>query len=70
MARELMPMRMNVASSTGRRPYLSPRWPQMTAPSGRARNPTPNVAKDAIRAPASPRPEKKSTGKIVADSAP
>src|SRR4051812_40821967 len=42
----------------------------MMAPSGRARKPTPNVANDAMREPASPRSEKNRAGKIVAESAP
>ncbi len=29
------------------RPILSPKWPNTTPPTGRAKNPTPNVAKDS-----------------------
>ena len=34
-------------TSTGLRPTRSPRWPPRTPPSGRAANPTPNVANAA-----------------------
>ncbi|MFC7745143.1 hypothetical protein ACFQXA_36025 [Nocardiopsis composta] len=40
-------MATSAHTSTGLRPYLSPRWPPTTPPSGRARKPTANVANDA-----------------------
>lgn len=42
----------------GLRPRLSPSWPAMTPPSGRARKPTAKVAK-AARTPADELPEGK-----------
>lgn len=41
------PIRTTVTSSIRRLPYLSPMWPNSAAPTGRATNPTANVANDA-----------------------
>ena len=41
-------MRKMVMSSAAFRPFTSPMRPMMTPPRGRARNPTPNTANDAI----------------------
>ncbi|WP_246266718.1 hypothetical protein [Nonomuraea typhae] len=41
-------MSSSVATSVPLRPMRSPRWPKITPPSGRARKPTQNVAKEAI----------------------
>lgn len=51
MAKVASPMTISEATSTGLRPTLSPRWPPMMPPSGRAANPTPSVANEA-RVPA------------------
>jgi hypothetical protein len=42
------PMTTSVVTRTTRRPYLSPMCPNSTAPSGRAAQPTPNVANAAM----------------------
>src|SRR6478736_9106525 len=67
---EPTPINIKVRKSTGFRPIRSPRWPKTIAPTGRATNPTPNVAKDAKRAPVDPRSLKKRVGNRVADNAP
>ena len=46
------PIRRRVVTSMDLRPIRSPRWPKTAPPMGRAKKPTPNVAKDA-RVPAS-----------------
>ena len=51
------------ATSVPLRPNLSPKWPKMTEPSGRAMNATPNTAKDASSWVVSFCPGKKSFGK-------
>ena len=52
MAKVATPIRISDATRTGLRPTLSPRWPPMMPPSGRATKPTPRVA-NAARVPAS-----------------
>ena len=42
-----MPISSNVPTSATRLPYRSPMWPNSTAPSGRAKYPTANVANAA-----------------------
>jgi hypothetical protein len=41
------PIRIRLATRTGLRPTLSPRYPPITPPSGRTAKPTPRVAKDS-----------------------
>jgi hypothetical protein len=41
------PMVMRDSTSIFLRPMRSPKWPNTTPPTGRARNPTPNVANDS-----------------------
>ena len=52
MAKVARPITISEATSTGLRPTLSPRWPPMMPPSGRAAKPTPRVA-NAASVPAS-----------------
>src|SRR5581483_10697234 len=47
MAAVAVPISTSVAISARLRPNRSPRWPNTKPPSGRARKPTANVAKDA-----------------------
>ena len=61
------PISRIVTTSTHLRPSLSPMVPKNNPPSGRARNPTPKVAKLAISAVAGSRLEKNSFEKISAD---
>jgi hypothetical protein len=54
-------IRMSVITSTLRRPIRSPKWPRRKPPKGRAKKPTPKVAKEN----SSPRiwlPDGKNTG--------
>ena len=70
MQKVARPISIRLATRTGLRPILSPRYPPMTPPSGRTRNPTPRVAKDS-RVPVSGSPEgKKSVLKYRAAAVP
>lgn len=42
-----MPIKNSVINSIDLRPTRSPKWPKMTPPNGRAKNPTEYVAKAA-----------------------
>ena len=64
------PISRIVTTSTHLRPSLSPMVPKNSPPSGRARKPTPKVAKLAIRAVAGSRLEKNSFEKISAEARP
>ena len=52
------PIRVSARTSIGLRPRLSPSWPAMIPPTGRARKPTAKVAK-AASTPADELPEGK-----------
>jgi hypothetical protein len=65
-----MPMRVSVAMRTLLRPTLSPKWPAMMPPMGRATNPTPKVASASKVPTAGSSLWKNSVPKMVADSAP
>ena len=70
MKKVARPIRIRLATRTGLRPILSPRYPPMTPPSGRTANPTPSVAKDS-RVPVSGSAEgKKSVPKYNAAAVP
>ncbi|MNW13945.1 hypothetical protein D3C71_2120330 [compost metagenome] len=45
-----MPMVIRAATSVALRPTLSPKWPKITAPNGRAKKAMEKVAKDASMA--------------------
>ena len=64
------PMISSVAISICLRPIRSPKWPNSTLPSGRARNPTAKVANATIRPVASGRLEKNASPKTSAAAVP
>ena len=64
------PMMSMVSTSIFLRPSLSPKWPKMTPPNGRARYPAAKVPKEKITEVNSSRPEKKTVGKTSAAAVP
>jgi hypothetical protein len=57
-------------TSMGLRPSRSPKWPKTIPPSGRARNPAPNVANASIVPRNGPTSGKNSRGKTSAAAVP
>jgi len=66
----LSPITVRVTSSVDLRPWMSPRWPKNSPPSGRARNPTANVPNAARVATNPSAPGKKTFGNTTAAAVP
>ncbi len=66
-----MPIMTSAVTSALLRPDLSPKWPKIMPPTGRAKKPTANVLNDASVATSGGRsPEKNSVGKTSAAAVP